>query len=124
MLHSYVPWPAVERIDTGASRLPTPAAGRDKGQIWLWLRPTGKVPAVQEDVRRVALSTEAACMSFAHLLALLLDARFLSLGGQSLQVRLRGADCGCLVIRSRIDFEAASRTIASPGLFWSCAKAV
>jgi hypothetical protein len=52
----------------------------------MWLRPLGKDPQAQQDVRRVALSAEAACMSFAHLLNLLLDARYLTLGGQSLQV--------------------------------------
>ncbi|GAB4817632.1 hypothetical protein N2152v2_004678 [Parachlorella kessleri] len=59
--------------------------GREKGQIWMWLRPLGKDSEAQRDVRRVALSAEAACMSFAHLLNLLLDARHLTLGGQSLQ---------------------------------------
>jgi len=63
------------------------SAGREKGQIWMWLRPLGKDHEAQRDVRRVALSAEAACMSFAHLLNLLLDARHLTLGGQSLQVR-------------------------------------
>jgi hypothetical protein len=42
----------------------------------------------------VPLSPEAACLSFAHLLSLLLDARHLALGGLSLQrgfVRYLGA---------------------------------
>ena len=72
-------------------RLP---AGKElpEGSVWLWLRPVGRGGAA--DARRVPLSPEASCLSFAHLLSLLLDARHLALGGLSLQrdyVRYLGA---------------------------------
>lgn len=71
------------------------------GTVWLWLRPlgvaSGTTPAPPS--RRIALSPEASNMSFAHLLALMLDGRDLQAGGVDLQhsfVRYLG--CGNAVI--------------------------
>lgn len=88
-------------VTLSSVRLP---AGRElpEGRVWLWLRPSvrrggqavGAGGAADEGVRRVALSPEAACLSFAHLLSLLFDARQLALGGMPLQrefVRYLGA---------------------------------
>lgn len=83
-------------VTLSSMRLP---AGKElpEGHVWLWLRPCGDAgagPAVHSAARRVPLSPEAACLSFAHLLSLLLDCRHLSLGGLSLQrdfVRYLGA---------------------------------
>jgi hypothetical protein len=75
-------------VTLSSVRLP---AGKElpDGRLWLWLRPAGNQAAGDAQAtaaaRRVALSPEAACLSFAHLLSLLLDARHLALGGLSLQ---------------------------------------
>ena len=57
--------------------------------MWLWLRPLNQRSSAAVDTRRLALSPESACLSFAHLLDLLLDAPFLKLGDLSLQVSPR-----------------------------------
>lgn len=58
----------------------------DKGRVWLWARPVNAGADAGSGVRRLALSEDAACLSFAHLLDLLLNARHLTLpGGGSLQ---------------------------------------
>lgn len=83
-------------VTLSSMRLP---AGRElpDGRVWLWLRPcgdAGDAAAASSAARRVPLSPEAACLSFAHLLSVLLDCRHLSLGGLSLQrdfVRYLGA---------------------------------
>ncbi len=81
-------------VTLSSMRLP---AGKElpDGRVWLWLRPCGDAgQASPSTARRVPLSPEAACLSFAHLLSLLLDCRHLSLGGLSLQrdfVRYLGA---------------------------------
>lgn len=69
-------------VTLSSVRLP---AGKElpDGRVWLWLRPTGGRGG--DSARRVPLSPEAACLSFAHLLSLLFDARQLALGGLSLQ---------------------------------------
>lgn len=75
-------------VTLSSVRLP---AGKElpDGRVWLWLRPTGGRSGSDDGpsgaARRVALSPEAACLSFAHLLSLLFDARQLALGGASLQ---------------------------------------
>lgn len=77
-------------VTLSSVRLP---AGKElpEGRVWLWLRPTGSRSGSGDGggggggARRVALSPEAACLSFAHLLSLLFDARQLALGGASLQ---------------------------------------
>lgn len=76
-------------VTLSSVRLP---AGKElpDGRLWLWLRPTGGRGGSDDGgsggaARRVALSPEAACLSFAHLLSLLFDARQLALGGSSLQ---------------------------------------
>eukprot|EP00887_Chlorella_sp_A99_P005551 scaffold1.g5551.t1 len=66
----------------------------ERGQVWLWARPLARGPGAAAAALRLPLSAEAACLSFAHLLALLLDARHLAVGGMSLQrdfVRYLGA---------------------------------
>lgn len=76
-------------VTLSSVRLP---AGKElpDGHLWLWLRPIGGRGGSDDGgsggaARRVALSPEAACLSFAHLLSLLFDARQLALGGSSLQ---------------------------------------
>lgn len=73
-------------VTLSSVRLP---AGKElpDDRVWLWLRPTGGRGGSDDGgaARRVALSPEAACLSFAHLLSLLVDARQLALGGASLQ---------------------------------------
>ena len=64
--------------------------GADEGTVWLWTRPLGRSAKAggggfSGAPQRVPLSPEATCMSFAHLLALLLDARHLGVEGCSLQ---------------------------------------
>src|SRR5690242_15877549 len=49
--------------------------------VWLWIRPTASTPEAVASCRRVGLSPEAVCISFGHLLVLLLDGRHLSLPG-------------------------------------------
>ena len=80
-------------VTLSSVRLP---AGKElpDGRVWLWVRPSAGSGAADGAARRVPLSPEAACLSFAHLLSLLLDARHLSMGGLSLQrdfVRYLGA---------------------------------
>ncbi|KAL4855645.1 putative 1-phosphatidylinositol-3-phosphate 5-kinase [Chlorella vulgaris] len=93
-------------VTLSSVRLP---AGKElpDGRVWMWLRPAGAAAggggeaAPPAAARRVPLSPEAACLSFAHLLSLLLDARHLSLGGLSLQrdyVRYLGAGCTVLCL--------------------------
>lgn len=93
-------------VTLSSVRLP---AGKElpDGRVWMWLRPAGAAAggggeaAAPAAARRVPLSPEAACLSFAHLLSLLLDARHLSLGGLSLQrdyVRYLGAGCTVLCL--------------------------
>ncbi|PRW32495.1 FAB FYVE-domain PI-3,4-kinase [Chlorella sorokiniana] len=82
-------------VTLSSVRLPAGKELPDSG-VWLWLRPTSGRGGSDNGgaVRRVALSPEAACLSFAHLLSLLFDARQLALGGASLQrdfVRYLGA---------------------------------
>ena len=72
--------------------------GAAESKVWLWLRRFGRnkdtttatsgdgnenPPA--NDARRLLVGSDAACISFAHVLSLLLDARHLSLAGLSLQ---------------------------------------
>ena len=73
-------------VTLSSVRLP---AGKElpEGRVWMWLRVIAAANGAEgaAAARRVPLSSEAACLSFAHLLSLLLDARHLSLGGMSLQ---------------------------------------
>lgn len=60
--------------------------GAEQKKVWLWLRPLGRRKDADNDtVERVALGSDAARISAAHLLTLLLDARHLSLLGSSLR---------------------------------------
>ena len=59
--------------------------GSERGQLWLWARPLHRGHEAAAAAARVPLSAEASCLSFAHLLALLLDGRHLAVGGMSLQ---------------------------------------
>uniref|UniRef100_A0A1D1ZQN6 1-phosphatidylinositol-3-phosphate 5-kinase n=3 Tax=Auxenochlorella protothecoides TaxID=3075 RepID=A0A1D1ZQN6_AUXPR len=52
-------------------------------RLWIWLRPLQQ--ASDTDTHRVALDADAACISFAHFMTLLLDVRHLELGGTDLQ---------------------------------------
>lgn len=75
--------------------------GKDKRWVWMWLRPLGisTSPTPPVSSHRVLLSTDSACISFAHLLSLLLDARDLAVQGTDMQhgfVRYIG--CGNTVI--------------------------
>ena len=37
-------------------------------QVWMWLRPKGKGLSARPDVKRIPLSSEAACLSLGHFL--------------------------------------------------------
>lgn len=58
-------------------------------RVWHWLRQSSSSGA-EVPVRRVALSPDSACMTFAHLLSLLLDIRHANVVGFDIQVRARG----------------------------------
>jgi 1-phosphatidylinositol-3-phosphate 5-kinase len=60
-------------------------SGNEDGIVWLWQRPLGQQTAEASPTQRVALSSEAASISFAHVLSLLLSGRHLTLGARSLQ---------------------------------------
>lgn len=61
-------------------------------RLWIWLRPLQQ--ASDTDTHRVALDADAACISFAHFMTLLLDVRHLELGGTDLQVIIQGSCFG------------------------------
>lgn len=85
-------------VTLSSTRLPAgkELPGAERGQVWLWSRPLvrGGEAGAGAAAHRVPLSPEAACMSFAHMLALLLDGQHLAVGGRSMQrdfVRYLGA---------------------------------
>ena len=55
-------------------------------EVWIWMRPLHSDADLLAEARRVSLCSIASCISFAHFLTLLLDARDLKVcGGRSLQ---------------------------------------
>lgn len=108
-------------VTLSSVRLP---AGKElpDDRVWLWLRPTGGRGGSDDGgaARRVALSPEAACLSFAHLLSLLFDARQLALGGASLQrdfVRYLVSGYGCYRTVQVLMWAIEVQLISSPCIF-------
>jgi hypothetical protein len=67
------------------------SAGGDKGTVWLWLRPLDSSGC---PTFRFTLSAEATCMSFAHFLNLMFNARHLVTADRNLQARLGWVSLG------------------------------
>lgn len=72
-------------ITLSSVHLPPEKSFNGGDRVWMWMRRTGQEVGSGNGPHRAPMSRDAACISFAHILALIFDSRHFKLGGLNFQ---------------------------------------